>query len=183
MNSLSGMKDGSPASTCSSSPKLDWMIKRGMVGLFLKTCPGFSSVHLSTTSVSFFCLVGLFYFTFALVWIDFVWIHFWCSVFEVLCYNTLVCMIWFFFYMWRRWIVFLEVYFCAYAHSRGMTLFGPHCPDMLHCFHSCCTLWFTCCRFHFLVVRLFGTFCYIFIKLNQSLYFTALTTLMLCFLP
>lgn len=26
-------KDGSPASTCSSSPKLDWMIKRGMVGL------------------------------------------------------------------------------------------------------------------------------------------------------
>lgn len=29
------MKDGSPASTCSSSPKLDWMIKRGMVGL----CP------------------------------------------------------------------------------------------------------------------------------------------------
>lgn len=106
MNSLSVMKDGSPASTCSSSPKLDWMIKRGMVGLFLKTCPGFSSVHLSTTSVSLFCLVGLFYFTFALVWIDFVWIHFWCSVFEVLCYNTLVCMICFFFYMWRRWIVF-----------------------------------------------------------------------------
>lgn len=97
MNSLSVMKDGSPASTCSSSPKLDWMIKRGMVGLFLKTCPGFSSVHLSTTSVSLFCLVGLFYFTFALVWIDFVWIHFWGSVFEVLCYNTLVCMIFFFF--------------------------------------------------------------------------------------
>lgn len=26
------LKDGSPSSTCSSSPKLDWMIKKGMVG-------------------------------------------------------------------------------------------------------------------------------------------------------
>lgn len=30
------MKDDSPASSRSSSPKLDWMIKRGMVGLSLK---------------------------------------------------------------------------------------------------------------------------------------------------
>lgn len=45
------MKDDSPASTRSSSPKLDWMIKRGMVGLCLKTCPGFTS----TPSVSWFC--------------------------------------------------------------------------------------------------------------------------------
>lgn len=99
MNSLSVMKDGSPASTCSSSPKLDWMIKRGMVGLFLKMCPGFSSVHLSTTFVSLFCLGGLLYFTFPLVWIAFVWIHFWGSVFKVLSYNTLVCMICFYLYV------------------------------------------------------------------------------------
>lgn len=34
------MKDASPASTRSSSPQLDWMIKRGMVGLCLNTCHG-----------------------------------------------------------------------------------------------------------------------------------------------
>lgn len=56
------MKDDSPASTHSSSPKLDWMIKRGMVGLCPKTCPGFSLIHPSTPSTSWFCHEAAVYF-------------------------------------------------------------------------------------------------------------------------
>lgn len=59
------VKDGSPASTRSSSPKLDWMIKRGMVGVNFKTCPGFTLVSPFHT----LCLLVLFIqFWFTLLW-------------------------------------------------------------------------------------------------------------------
>lgn len=61
------MKDGSPASTRSSSPKLDWMIKRGMVGVNFKTCPGFTLVSpFRTLSFGSFHTVLIY---FAVVWV------------------------------------------------------------------------------------------------------------------
>lgn len=74
------MKDDSPASTRSSSPKLDWMIKRGMVGLCLNTCSGFTS----TPSVSWFCHEV------AVVWMAFVSVG---LVDQVLRLNTTLCML------------------------------------------------------------------------------------------
>lgn len=63
-------KDGSPASTCSSSPKLDWMIKRGMVGLS-QTVSSFVPAHLPVPFVS--CL---FFVVVVFSFIPFVWLQF-----------------------------------------------------------------------------------------------------------
>lgn len=73
-------KDGSPVSTCSSSPKLDWMIKRGMVGLS-QTVSSFIPARLSLPFVSclflfffhWFCLRGCSSFPVSsqLLWLEF----------------------------------------------------------------------------------------------------------------
>lgn len=68
-------KDGSPVSTCSSSPKLDWMIKRGMVGLS-QTVSSFIPARLSFPFVS--CL----FFGFGFL-IDSVWLQFLFSIMSV----------------------------------------------------------------------------------------------------
>lgn len=81
------VKDGSPASTRSSSPKLDWMIKRGMVGVNFKTCPGFTLVSPFHT----LCLLVLFIqFWFTLLWSGLG--HFLALVVQLLKWSTKVCM-------------------------------------------------------------------------------------------
>lgn len=64
------MKDDSPASTRSASPKLDWMIKRGMVRLGAKCVPpsNDASPPLSRPSVARSCRAVVIL-LFAVVWI------------------------------------------------------------------------------------------------------------------
>lgn len=57
------LKDGSPASTCSSSPKLDWMIKKGMVGV---------KCILSLKRVNCYCHLSLIFF----LWHQFAFVEF-----------------------------------------------------------------------------------------------------------
>ena len=74
-----------------------------MVGLFLKMCPHRFFIGSPIHNLCLFVFTWEVYFTlitFALVWIAFVWIHFSGSVFDVLSYNTLVCML--FLNIWRR---------------------------------------------------------------------------------
>lgn len=68
------IKDGSPASTCSSSPKLDWMIKRGMVGLS-QTVSSFVPAHLSVPFVS--CLFLFFLLLFSVYSVCVIAVPFW----------------------------------------------------------------------------------------------------------
>lgn len=108
------VKDGSPVSTCSSSPKLDWMIKRGMVGLF----PNCALVLLWLTfhhPLSLGCVLWL-HFTIAFVFIALVpdFLKGWVDGL-----HAFICGLPFF------------VHFCG-VHSQNMTFLRLHCPDMLH---------------------------------------------------
>lgn len=114
------VKDGSPVSTCSSSPKLDWMIKRGMVGLFPNCAPVLVWLAFHHP-LSLGCVLWL-HFTIALLFVAFVtdflkgWIDV-CMLLYVVC-------------------LFLFTFFFG-VHSQNMTFLRLHCPDMLHHCNIC----------------------------------------------
>lgn len=133
------MKDGSPASTCSSSPKLDWMIKRGMVGLCLKCV----LVWFIFPHRLFPGFVTRLQFTFDVAWIAFVWIifvEFDGSVIEIKHsgVHAFRCReddrIWF------------GVSISACTNYRAWP-FELHCPDMLHRCHTSHVVVFSCLFF------------------------------------
>lgn len=98
------LKDGSPASTCSSSPKLDWMIKKGMVG---------AKCILFWKRVNRYCHLCFFYF----LWHQFAFVEFEIAV--VGGFNLLFLCWW-----WKK-MLHCNFIFCS------PTPYKPHLPPPL----------------------------------------------------
>lgn len=127
------VKDDSPASTRSSSPKLDWMIKRGMVGPKCVLVWHWFTFSTPLPSLGFVMRLRFIF----------------CCGLDCFCLHHFLVLVFRRFWDKTVWFACFYDVVKTIRKQKSMTMFGLHCPDMLHHCHT----FPTCdCSFVFLMV-------------------------------